>query len=141
MIDTFKQSDSISWLLDSHTSHDCLSLQQFNLPDIQRDGSNLKQDASIFNRLHMCRKKIILLFWKKNFCCWKNLLKKVSFCVIVITRDNINILCIFFSVFFSYNPVSLGIQNIRALNMSRGGKEGNNAFVNVRYLYSLLRLL
>ncbi|BFZ11859.1 hypothetical protein BsWGS_14898 [Bradybaena similaris] len=30
----------------------------------------------------------------------------------------------------TYNPMSLGIQNIRALNMSRGGKEGNNAFVN-----------
>lgn len=27
-----------------------------------------------------------------------------------------------------YNPVFLGVRNIRALNVSRGGKEGNNAF-------------
>ncbi|CAG5125122.1 unnamed protein product, partial [Candidula unifasciata] len=33
----------------------------------------------------------------------------------------------------NYNPLSLGIKQIRVLNMSRGGKEGDNAFVNDLY--------
>ena len=37
-----------------------------------------------------------------------------------------------------YNYRSLGIRKIRCLNMSRGGREGNNALVKVQVHYSLL---
>ena len=33
-----------------------------------------------------------------------------------------------------YNPVFLGIRNVRALNISRGNKEGNEAFLKVCYI-------
>ena len=34
-----------------------------------------------------------------------------------------------------YNYRSLGIKKIRRLNMSRGGREGNNALVKVGSMY------
>lgn len=40
---------------------------------------------------------------------------------------------------FRYNPVFLGVEHIRSLSMSRGGKEGNSAFAKVSLIafYSL----